>query len=441
MKFLVSFLAVLGLFAAAIAQRPDEMLATSIGTTYTVKSLSPQAQKLFETQDQIIAGARSRLLSEMITGVLLDLESKAQNKTAERLIEEQRAKVAEPLDTQINAVYDANRAALGDRTLEQSRKEIVAFLRREPEQKVVDEYIKTLTAKYKVTLGKDVNAAGLKPLDLLATIGTRSISAQEFDEKNKVAMADARAEIYDGLESDLEASILSALVAEEAKVKNTDTSSIIAAEITDKLRDYSDEERAALESALQKHLFTKYNVKILLKEPTPFVQNISADDDPMIGKATAPVTVVMFTDLQCPACSRTHPVLKRVIAEYGDKVRLVLRDFPLENIHENAFLAARAGYAAKAQGKFIEYAETLYRNQDALDKASLLKYAADLGLNVKQFELDLSGEKAAAEIRKDQADGRSYGIGGTPAIFVNGIKVHRLSAQAFRKAIDRALKK
>lgn len=433
--------AVLIFTAAVFAQKPGEILATSTDTAYTAKSLSPDVQKLYENQSQIIAETRSRLFSEMVTSVLLDLESKAVNKTPELLLTEQRAKVKDPEEILIKSVYDANRAALGDKTPEDSRKEIVAFLRREAEQKFVDEYIKTLTAKYKVVLNKDVNASALKPFDSLGVIGTRSISAQEFEEKNKVAFADIRAEIYETIESDLEASILSALVAEEAKAKNTDPGSIIAAEITDKLRDYSDEERAGLESALQKRLFAKYNVKILLIEPTPLVQNISTDDDPMMGKATAPVTVVMFMDLQCPACSRTHPVLKRVIAEYGDKVRLVVRDFPLENIHENAFMAARAGYAANLQGKFIEYVEILYRNQNALDKASLIKYAADVGLNVKKFELDLSGENAAAEVRKDQADGRSYGIGGTPTIFVNGIKVGRLSADAFRKAIDRALKK
>jgi protein-disulfide isomerase len=149
----------------------------------------------------------------------------------------------------------------------------------------------------------------------------------------------------------------------------------------------------------------------------------------------------MFSDFQCPACGRTHPVLKQVLAEYGDKVRFAVRDFPLENIHENAFQAALAANAARTQGKFFEYADVLYRNQEALDKASLVKYAGELGLNVKQFELDFSDAKAANEIRKDQADGRSYGIGGTPAIFVNGVKVQRLSADAFRRAIDRALSK
>jgi len=129
------------------------------------------------------------------------------------------------------------------------------------------------------------------------------------------------------------------------------------------------------------------------------------------------------------------------LSGYGDKIRFVIRDFPLEKLHENSFNAALAANAARAQGKFAEYTDILYRNQEALDKPSLVKYASELGLNVKQFELDFSDAKTAAEVRKDQADGRSYGIGGTPAIFVNGVKVQRLSLMGFRSAVDRALAK
>ena len=131
--------------------------------------------------------------------------------------------------------------------------------------------------------------------------------------------------------------------------------------------------------------------------------------------------------------------MKKVIGEYGDRVRFVVRDFPLQNIHPNAFAAALAADAAKNQGKFFEYIEILYRNQEALDKDSLVRYAAQIGLNTKQFELDFTSEKAAAEVRKDIADGKAYGTAGTPTIFVNGMKVHRLSAEGFRRAINRAL--
>ena len=128
------------------------------------------------------------------------------------------------------------------------------------------------------------------------------------------------------------------------------------------------------------------------------------------------------------------------MTEYGDKVHFVVRDFPLTTLHPNAFRAALAAYAANVQGKFFEYTDLLYKNQSSLDDASLSRYAAAIGLNVKRFELDLSSENAAAAVKKDMADGESYGITGTPTIFINGIATRYLSADSFRQAIDAALK-
>lgn len=425
----------------AFSQKPEEVLATSTGATYTAQSLSAEGRKIYENRDKIIAETRTRLLSEMVAETLLDFEAKAQNRTAEQLLTAERAKAAVATAAQIQAFYDENRSSLANKTFDEVRGQIAEYLRREAEQKAVDDYVGGLQTKYKMVIGKDVNAFGLKPTETLATIGTRAITVQQFENRNKFALYDLRAEIYDELRSDLESSIFSTLAAEEAKSRNLDISTFIGTEITDKLREYTDDERAGLERALLDRLYAKYNVEILLKEPEPLVQSISADDDPIIGNGSAPVTVVMFADYQCPACAKTHPVLKKVLAEFRDKVRLVVRDFPLQKIHPNAFPAALAANAARAQGKFAEYIEVLYRNQDALDRASLIKYAAGLGLNTRKFELDLNDEKAAAEIRKDIADGTSYGATGTPTVFVNGVKVRRLAADGFRAAIERALKK
>lgn len=428
----------------ANAQRLDDTLATSTNTTFTAASLSPSGQKFYLEQRTILSETRSDLFSTMIANAVLELESKALGTTAEKLLAAQQAKAKAPTpsDADIQKIYNANTAALGGRPLEEVREQIVEFLKHDSEQKIVNAYVQTLRTKYKVATGKDLNSVGLVSSDVLATIGSRTITLGEFEQANKVRLNDAEMEIFEGIKGDLEASVFSALVGEEARSRNLDTGAFIAAEITDKLRQFTDDERAAVETAVMRRLFAKYNVKILLREPAPIVQNISIEpDDPQTGKASAPVTVVMFTDFQCPACSLTHPVLKQTLAEYGDKIRFVVRDFPLENVHKNAFQAALAANAARAQGKFFEYSEILYRNQDALDKASLIKYAAEVGLNVKQFELDFNDARSQAEVRKDQADGRSYGIGGTPAIFVNGIKVHRLSAESFRRAIQRALSK
>ena len=421
------------------AQKLTDVLATAKGRTFTAASLPAPVQEAYLAQRSNVETNRLNLFSELITNELLDLEAKANGSTPEKLIAAEKAKVPDPTATQIQTIYDANRAALGGKPINEVRKDIVAFLRREPEQKLLNAYVKSLQAKHKVVFEKGINALGLLPADVLATIGTRPFTSRDFEAKFRIALNDFVHYQYEDIRSELEIAVLNGLIEEEAKARNIDASSVIAAEITDKMRTFADGEREELELALKNRLFIKYDVKILLREPPVVTQSVSVDDDPSSGPATAPVTVIMFSDFQCPACSRTHPVLKSVIAEYGAKVRLVVRDYPLQNIHENAFLAAMAANAANAQGKFFEYTEILYKNQAALDRESLKTYASQVGLNVKQFEIDLSLEKSAAEIRKDIADGNSFGVSSTPTIFVNGVKVHKLSAEAFRRAIDKAL--
>ena len=427
--------------AVLSAQVPDAVLASAKGKTFTQSVLSQDGQKAFANQKAEIESTRASLLSQMIAEALLELEAKAAGSTPDKLVDGARAKVPDPPAAQIQAVYDANRSALGNRPLEEVRKEIIAYLKRDAEQKAVGDYIASLQAKYKYSTGKSVNAPDLKPTDVLATFGQRPITAQLFEAANRFKLNDALWHRYEDLRADLEIGILNALIEEEAKARKIQPTALIAAEVTDKMRTFADGEREELEIALMNSLFAKYEVKILLREPPVVAQNVAADDDPARGAATAPATVVMFSDFQCPACARTHPVLKSVVAEFGDKVRFVVRDFPLESIHENAFAAALAANAANAQGKYFEYIDLLYRNQSSLDAASLKKYAAEIGLNVKQFEVDSTLERSAAEVRKDAADGEKYGVSGTPTIFVNGVKVHRLSADSFRRAINRALAK
>lgn len=441
MKIFSFFFLLLFFTVGVFAQKPDEILATAAGQTFTTKDLPAGIVKHWESEPAMIAESRTRTLSEMVTEHLLETEAKALNITVEKLLENVTAKVPAPGAAEIQAVYNSNRSQIGSKSLDEVRPKIVEFLRREPEQKAVQDYLKTLEAKYNVKYTKDVNAPGLRSLEAVATMTGRSISAQEFEVRARGAAADVKDHLYSDVKDNLDEVIYQQLLAAEAKSLGIDTGDLLAREVTNKMRDYTDSERLGLEEALRRRLFAKFAVKYSLKEPEPYVQNISIDDDPSQGKPGAPVTIVMFTDFQCPVCSATHPILKKVIGEFGDKVRLVVRDFPLTSIHDNAFQAAAAANAAHAQGKFFEYAEILYRNQDALDSASLKKYAVDAGLNPKQFELDLASEKNAAEIRKDVAAGNTYGVSGTPAIFVNGVKVRRLSAEGFRGAIEKALKK
>jgi protein-disulfide isomerase len=422
------------------AQSTDGVLATAKGRSFTSADLSPEAKGILDNQKTSLEHTRSQLLGQMIAEALLELEANAAGSTPDKLIAGQRAKVAEPSPAQIQAIYDANRPALGNRPLGEVRGEIVSYLRRDPEQKALGDYIASLQTKYKYAVGKNINAPDLKPLDVVATYGGKQISAQEFESKNRLALNEFHHHNYEHVRADLEIAVLNALIGEEAKAKNVEPNAVIASEITDKLRDFTDEEREKLESGLMDRLFKKYEVKILLKEPEVIAHAIVVDNEPSAGPATAPVTIVMFSDFQCPACARTHPVLKRVMAEYPGKVRLVVRDYPLD-IHANAVNAALAANAAAKQGKFVEYIERLYSNQDSLDKPTLVRFATELGLNAKQFEIDFTDAGAAAEIKQDQEDGEAIGVGSTPTIFVNGVKVHSLSASAFRRAIDRALMK
>jgi protein-disulfide isomerase len=424
------------------AQKSDEILATANNQNYTVKDLSTEARQEYENLPRTLANIRQSLLEQQINDMLFEAEAAAQKIAVEKLIEREiKSKVAAPNEAQIKAVYDANRAAIGNKTLEEIRPQIIAYLRREPEQKAFDSYLSDLKIKYKVALGKNVNAPNLSRFEALATVGGKQVTVESFEAKNKAMLAEYEADVYDHTREALEQIVYSNLIVAEAKAQGIEASDLIAREITDKMKEFSDDERARLETALRDKLFKKYNAKFLLKEIAPAIQNVSIDDDPAQGKATAPVTIVMFTDFQCPACAATHPALKRVLTEYGEKTRFVVRDYPLIQIHENAFQAAVGAGAANAQGKFFEYVEILYKNQNALDTASLKKYAADLGLNLKQFELDLASPKIADEVRKDMEDGKRYGISGTPTVFVNGVKVRSLSDQGFRNAINKALGK
>lgn len=441
MKFIAVCFCLIVFSLSFRAQTPDQILATANGQKFTVKDLPPEVGAAYTNLSKNVAETRKALLEQQIIETLFETEAKTKNQTLEKYLGQIKAKVPAPAEKDIQAVYDANRAAIGNKTLAEVRPQIVGFLREEPEQKALLAAFTALKTKYKIVLGKDVNALSLRPVDVLATVAAKTISVKDFEEKNKITLYETKAKVFDAVKFALNELIYNALVSAEAKSLNLETTDLIAREITDKMREYTNDERYGLETNLRQRLSAKYKTQILLKEPVPLALNIPTANAPFKGSLTAPVTVVMFSDFQCSACSATHPVLQKVLAEYGDKIRFVVRNFPLTTIHENAFQAAIAANAAQAQGKFFEYTEVLYRNQDALDAASLKKYAGELGLNLQQFELDLQSERLAEAVRKDMAEGKTYGITGTPTIFVNGVKVRVTTAEGFRDAIDKALKK
>jgi protein-disulfide isomerase len=164
---------------------------------------------------------------------------------------------------------------------------------------------------------------------------------------------------------------------------------------------------------------------------------------PSLGSASAPVTIQLFSDFQCPFCARLKPTLEAVLAAYPGRVRVVWRNYPLP-FHADARPAAEAALEAQAQGGdslFWQMHEKLFENPRALDRASLERHARELGLDVARFRQALDDHRHAAAIDADIAAADSTGLSmGTPTCFVNGRAIQGAQPlDAFRTAIDRAL--
>jgi protein-disulfide isomerase len=161
---------------------------------------------------------------------------------------------------------------------------------------------------------------------------------------------------------------------------------------------------------------------------------------PIKGAKDAPVTIVQWSDFQCPFCSRVEPTISKVMDEYKGKVRVAWRDLPLP-FHPNAMPAAVAARAAGDQGKFWEMHDKIFADQQHMDRATYEKYAQELGLNMGKFKAALDANKGKAEIEADSAAGAKIGARGTPAFFINGKFLSGAQPfEAFKARIDEELK-
>ncbi|MCA9538567.1 MAG: thioredoxin domain-containing protein [Myxococcales bacterium] len=160
---------------------------------------------------------------------------------------------------------------------------------------------------------------------------------------------------------------------------------------------------------------------------------------PSRGPANAPVTIVAFADFECPYCARAAGVVESVRQRYGDKVRLVFRDFPLE-FHQNAVPAAIAARCADAQGKFWPMHDALFSEHRNLTPPALRGLAEQLKLDLARYDACLADPRNSAGIEADRDAGMKVGVEGTPAFFINGVPLHgALPEEAFVAAIDAEL--
>src|SRR5260370_1800102 len=318
----------------------------------------------------------------------------------------------------------------------------------------------------------DVNAPNLAPGTVLAAGDGGPMCGDKINEGMKAYVYKLQMRICAVQKSAVDQSVNALLLIAEANRRKIGPEEIVRAEVTDKLKPPTEAEVAnfynenkaritgdlasarpaiatylqeqqqeKLETALSERLRAGAKVRMLLPEPVPPVINVSASNGPARRDANSAVTILQFPHFQCSACGAMYPVMGDVLKSYGNRVRFVIRDFPLTVAHPNAFRAAQAASAANAQGKFWEYIDILFRNQSTLDADSLKKYATQIGLDRKRFDLEFESGKYDADIRRDIEDGEMYGIEGTPTIFINGVMLTELGADNLRAAIEKAFAK
>lgn len=188
-------------------------------------------------------------------------------------------------------------------------------------------------------------------------------------------------------------------------------------QIGPQIRQYLEgQRRAEAENTFYETLEANYDVTYQLEPPRVEV----AATGPSKGPADAPVTIVEFSDFECPFCNRVLPTLEQVMENYGDQVRLVFRQYPLP-MHSNAQKAAEASLCAEDQGMFWEMHDWMFANQDSLGVDSLKEQAAAMeGLDTEQFNQCLDSGKYADQVAQDMREGSEAGVSGTPAMFING---------------------
>ena len=284
----------------------------------------------------------------------------------------------------------------------------------------------------------------------LAEVNGEAISAEEVDKALRPQLSKLEEVIYNLKRQRVEALIRDRLLAQEAKRRGIPVQALLDAEVTSKVGLVTEQEveqfyqanksritgdeaqaREQIRSRLQgqklaakreeliNSLRSKAKVVVHLEAPPASRAEVGVDGAPARGSAKAPVTIVEFSDFLCPFCKRAQSTLSEVAAKYGDEVRFVFRDFPVEQLHPGARKAAEAARCAGDQGKFWPYHDVLFEKAKGTPD-DLKAYARQVGLDAATFENCLTSAKHAGTVQKDLEEGARLGINGTPTFFVNG---------------------
>ncbi len=196
----------------------------------------------------------------------------------------------------------------------------------------------------------------------------------------------------------------------------------VTPEIETKAKQYLANQRRTMRiSAVYGSLSSSIPVQLSLLPPAqPSIDIAYTADNPVKGPKNAPVTIMEFIDYECPPCRESQSYVKAAEQTYPGKVKIVVRNFPLTQIHNNAMPAAKFAVCAQEQGQFWPVHDKLFASQSALQEANLKQYAAEFKLNTKKLDACLSSAKTQKRIDMDMIDGQRYGVRGTPTFFVNG---------------------
>jgi len=445
-------------------------LAIVNGQTITTADLDPAVAEEMGNLGSKINQARLQILDLQINTVLLDLESRKRKLSPQQLYDlEVTKRISEPTEVEIKQFIEANKDQLADGDPQNLKTQVIGFLRGASEEKLSEEFVRRLRASTPIVPGVDINAANVSSTAVVATVGGRPLTAAIVNDKLKPIIYKLQLETYQIGSAALNRTIDDVLLIAEANKRNVVPEDIVRTEITEKLHHPTDaeiakfyadnkanisgdlssasneiagylqqQEQARLEQALSDRLRKGAQIRVLLAEPVQPAQTINIEGAASRGDVNARATLVEFTDFECPACAAMQPVLEEVLKSFGDRVRFVVRNYPLAK-HPHARKAAEAAAAAQAQGKFFEYTSLLFKRQNALDLASLKKYASELGLDRTRFDAELDSDKYAPVVRRDMDDALTYGVEGTPTIFINGVVLKELTAAGLHAAIDRAL--
>ena len=325
--------------------------------------------------------------------------------------------------------------------------------------------IAIFTGLFLVLVGSAFVGAQTLP-DVVATIQDQPITAEELTTSIRGELLKLDTQRYEALKNGLNAIIGQRLTEMEAKSRDMSVEQLRQEEITAKIAKATEEEvkkfyeenkqrinqpfdkiqgrieeylnqrsQQQRERAFLGELRKRYQVAIALEAPRV---DVGIDDDPILGAKDAMVTIIEFSDFECPYCRRVQPTLKRLLKEYEGKVRLVFRDFPL-SFHKNAQKAAEASQCVGDQDKFWPYHDKLFE-QTALSLDNLKKYASDMSLDMDKFNTCLDSGKYAQEVAKDMRDGQAVGVNSTPAFFVNGQPLSgAVPYERFQELVETAL--